>query len=82
MVFEANPYFFKGAAKTPNLSSPSLPLRTPKPSFWAGQVDMLGSETLAGLTEQLVQAEADGKVKNVVNAGATWEHIDINMFVK
>jgi ABC-type transport system substrate-binding protein len=82
MVFAANPYFFKGAPKTPNLVIAFLTPENAESQLLTGQVDLLGSETLAGLTEQLVQAEKDGKVKNIVNAGATWEHIDFNLFVK
>ena len=39
MVFEANPYFFKGAPKTPNLVIAFVsPPKTPKPSCWAGRL--------------------------------------------
>ena len=44
---------------------------------------MLGSETLAGLTEQLVEgcrSRARSRLSSI--AGATWEHIDFNMFLK
>jgi len=82
MVFEANPYYWKGTPASPNFVIQFLAPENAEAQLLAGQVDLLGSETLAGLTEQLVQAEADGKVKNYVISGATWEHIDINLFVK
>jgi ABC-type transport system substrate-binding protein len=82
MVFSANEYFFLGAPKTPNLVISFVSAENAVSQLLGGQVDMLGSETLAGLTEQLVKAEADGLVNNIVNAGATWEHIDFNLFVK
>lgn len=82
MVFEANPYWYGGAPKTKNIVIVFLSAENAEAQLLAGQVDTLGSETLAGLTDQLVQAEKDGKVKNVVLAGATWEHIDFNLFVK
>lgn len=82
MVFAANPYFFLGAPKTPNVVISFLSAENAEAQLLGGQVDLLGSETLAGLTEGLVKAEADGLVINIVNAGATWEHIDFNMFLK
>jgi ABC-type transport system substrate-binding protein len=82
MVFEANPNFWKAEVKTPNLIITFISPENAEAQLLGGQVDILDSTTLAGLTEQLVQAETDGKVKNLVNAGATWEHIDMNMFVK
>ncbi len=82
MTFEANPYFWKAEVKTPKIIISFISAENAEAQLLGGQVDILDSTTLAGLTEQLVQAEADGKVKNIVNAGATWEHIDMNLFVK
>lgn len=82
MVFEANPYFFKGEPKTKNVVIAFVTPENAEAQLITGAVDVLGSETLAGLTEQLVAAAAEGKVVNIVNPGATWEHIDFNLFVK
>jgi ABC-type transport system substrate-binding protein len=82
MVFEANPYFFKGEVKTPNFVISFVTPENAEAQLLGGQVDILGSETLAGLTEQLVAAAEAGTVVNVVEPGATWEHIDMNMYVK
>jgi len=82
MVFEANPYYYGGAPASKNLVIKFVTAENAEAQLLTGEVDLLGSETLAGLTEQLVQAETEGKVKNYVIAGATWEHIDFNMFVK
>lgn len=81
MVFEANPYYYR-PVKTKNLVIAFLTSENAEAQLLTGAVDLLGSETLAGLTEQLVNAEAEGKVKNYVIAGATWEHIDFNLWVK
>lgn len=80
--YEANPYFYGGAVASPKIVIKFLTAENAESQLLTGAVDVLGSETLAGLTEQLVQAEADGKVRNIVNPGATWEHIDFNLFVK
>jgi ABC-type transport system substrate-binding protein len=78
---EAHPYWFGGAPKTPNFVVSIVTAENAEAQLLGGQVDVLGSETLAGLTETLVAAETEGKVVNIVNPGATWEHIDFNMFL-
>ena len=47
-----------------------------------GEIDILDSTSLVGLTETLVAAETEGKIKTLVNPSATWEHIDIGLFVR
>jgi ABC-type transport system substrate-binding protein len=82
IVYEANPNYFMGEAKTKNFVISFVSAENAEAQLLGGQVDILGSETLAGLSEQLVAAADAGTVKNIVNAGATWEHIDFNLFVK
>ena len=47
-----------------------------------GEVDILASETLAGLNETLKAAADEGRIKTFVEAGGTWEHIDIQLFIR
>jgi peptide/nickel transport system substrate-binding protein len=82
MVFSANPYWVGGAPATPNLVIQFITPENAEALLINGDVDVLDSTTLAGLTETLVAAETEGKIKTVTNAGATWEHIDISLFVK
>jgi len=82
LVFEANPYYYRGAPKTKNFVISVVSAENAEQQLLTGAVDVLGSETLAGLSEQLVKGETDGLIKNYVIAGATWEHIDFNLFVK
>jgi len=82
MVFEANPNYFLGAPKTPNIVISFVTPENAEAQLLSGQIDLLGSESFAGMTEQLVSAEKAGKIKIYTIAGATWEHIDINMFQK
>jgi ABC-type transport system substrate-binding protein len=82
MVFEANPHFFKGEVKTPNFIIQFVTAENAEQQLLTGAIDILGPETLAGLTEQLVAAEDAGEVVTIVEAGATWEHIDFNLFLK
>jgi ABC-type transport system substrate-binding protein len=82
MVFEANPYWVLGAPKTPNFVISFVTAENAEAQLLGGQVDVLGSETIAGISQTLKDAEAAGQVALVVEPGATWEHIDFNMFVK
>jgi ABC-type transport system substrate-binding protein len=86
MEFEANPNYVLGAPKTPKFVIAFITPENAEAQLLGGQVDILGSETLAGLTETLVKAAKDEKAKNPIKtaviAGATWEHVDFNLFLK
>ena len=45
-----------------------------------GEVDLLDSTTLVGLTETLVALVTEGNI-NLINPSA-WEHIDIQLFIQ
>lgn len=82
MVYEANPYFALGTPKTKNIVVAFITPENAEAQLLGGQVDMLGSETLSGISETLDKAEKEGKIAIKVLAGATWEHIDFSLFVK
>ena len=82
LVYEANPYWVFGAPKTPNFVIQIITAESAESLLLGGEVDMLASETLAGLTEALANAEAEGKIKTWSIAGGTWEHIDIALFIR
>jgi ABC-type transport system substrate-binding protein len=82
LVYEANPYWVGGAPKTPNIVIQFITPENAEALLINGDVDILDSTTLAGLSQTLVDAETAGKIKTVTNAGATWEHIDIALFVR
>jgi ABC-type transport system substrate-binding protein len=82
MVFAANEHWVGGAPATPNIVIQFITPENAEALLINGDVDILDSTTLAGLTETLVAAETEGKIKTITNAGATWEHIDISLFVK
>jgi ABC-type transport system substrate-binding protein len=82
LVYDANPYWIGPAPKSPNLVIQIITAESAESLLLGGEVDVLDSTTLAGLSETLVAAEAEGKIKTFVEAGGTWEHIDINLFVR
>jgi ABC-type transport system substrate-binding protein len=82
MVFEANPYYVLGVPKTPNIVIAFITPENAEAQLLGGQVDVLDSTTLVGVTQTLADAAAAGKVVLLVNPSATWEHIDFNLFVK
>jgi ABC-type transport system substrate-binding protein len=82
IVLEAHPYWFGGTPKSPNMVISIVTPENAEAQLLGGQVDTLDSTTLAGVTETLDAAAKEGKIVLIVNAGATWEHIDMNMFLK
>ncbi len=82
MVYEANPYYYGGTPKTKNIVIAFITPENAEAQLLGGQVDILGSETLTGITETLDKAAKEGKIKTVVLAGATWEHIDFSLFIR
>lgn len=81
ITYVANPYYFGGEPKTPKLIIKFVSAENAEAQLLGGELDLLGSETLAGLTEQLVAAAERGEVVNYVEPGATWEHVDFNLYL-
>jgi ABC-type transport system substrate-binding protein len=79
MVFEANPYWVKGAPKTPNIVISFITAENAEAQLLSGQVDVLDDTTLAGVSQTLKDAAEAGAIKLLVNPSATWEHIDMNL---
>jgi ABC-type transport system substrate-binding protein len=82
MVLEAHPYWFGGTPKTPNMVILILSAENAEAQLLTGEVDTLDSTTLAGISETLDAAAKEGKIILFVNPGATWEHIDMALFLK
>ena len=81
MVFEANPYYYGGAPKTPNIVISFLAPENAEAQLIGGQVDILDFTTLVGVSEALKAAEEAGQVKLIIDPSASWEHIDFNLFL-
>jgi ABC-type transport system substrate-binding protein len=82
IVLAAHPGWWGGTPATPNFIVSIITPENAEAQLLGGQVDILASETLAGISETLAAAEVDGKVVNFALPGATWEHIDMNMWLK
>lgn len=82
MTFHANPKFVLGAPKTATIVIAFITPENAEAQLLGGQVDVLDSTTLVGVTQTLKDAADAGKVRIIVNPSATWEHIDFALFVK
>jgi ABC-type transport system substrate-binding protein len=82
IVLETHPYWFGGAPATPNFTVAIITPENAEAQLLGGQVDVLGSETLVALTETLDAAAKEGKIAIIGKASDTWEHIDMNMWLK
>ncbi len=81
MVFEANPYYFGGAPKTQNIVIAFISPENAEAQLIGGQVDILDDSTLVGVTEALKAAADAGVINVIVDPSATWEHIDMQLFL-
>lgn len=82
MVFAANEFWVGDGPVTPNFVIQFITPESAEGLLLGGEVDILASESLAGLTQALVDAEAAGTIKTYTEAGGTWEHIDIQLFIR
>ncbi len=82
LVFAANENWVGGAPASPNLVIQIVTPESAESLLLGGEIDILDSTSLAGLDETLTAAEAEGKIKTFVEAGGTWEHIDIQLFLR
>lgn len=86
MTFEANPNYFRGAPKIQTIIIQFVAdSQTAVAQFLQGQLDVLERATLgAGAeVETVINAQKEGQPVQVdIIASPTWEHIDMNLFVK
>jgi ABC-type transport system substrate-binding protein len=82
MVFEANPFWFGSPVKTPNIVIQIITPESQEGLLLGGEIDTLGSEAIVSPTETLAAAAAEGKITLYVNPSATWEHIDLALFIR
>jgi ABC-type transport system substrate-binding protein len=77
-----NPNFYGGAPKTKNVVISIITSENAEAQLLGGQVDVLDSLTITAIDKTLADAATKGTIKTLVSPQATWEHIDINMFLR
>jgi ABC-type transport system substrate-binding protein len=82
MVFAANEFWAGTAPKSPNFVIQIITPESAEALLLGGEIDILDSTSLAGLSETLAAAETEGKIVTFVEAGGTWEHIDVQLFLR
>ncbi len=81
IVFEANPYFYGGAPKTKNIVISFIAADNAEAQLLGGQVDILDDTTLTGVSQALKDAADKNQIKVIIDPSATWEHIDMQLFL-
>jgi ABC-type transport system substrate-binding protein len=82
LVYAANEYWVGGAPASPNLVIQIVTAESAEALLLGGEIDILDSTSLAGLNETLQAAADEGKIVTFVEAGGTWEHIDVQLFIR
>lgn len=85
MTFESNPYYFLGEPKIKRIVILFVQdTMQAAAQLISGDVDYLEKATLGGgpEVELLIKAHDEGKVNLELQSSPTWEHIDMNLFVK
>jgi ABC-type transport system substrate-binding protein len=82
LVFAANEFWVGGAPASPNLVIQIVTAESAEGLLLGGEIDILDSTSLAGLSEALKAAADEGKIITFVEAGGTWEHIDVQLFTR
>jgi len=82
IVYAANEFWVGPAPKTPNIVIQIITPESQEALLLGGEVDTLGSEAIVSPTETLAAAATEGTIKLYVGPSATWEHIDIQLFLR
>jgi ABC-type transport system substrate-binding protein len=85
MVFEANPNYYKGEPAIQNVIIQFFDdTNQAVAQLLTGEVDVLGTETLGAgpELETVLEAAAAGEIQAELLSSPTWEHIDMNLFIR
>jgi ABC-type transport system substrate-binding protein len=78
-----NPNWYGGTPKTPNIViSICADSASCEAQLLGGQVDVVDSLSITSLDQTLADAATKGTIKTLISPQATWEHIDINMWLR
>lgn len=85
MIFEANPYYYKGEPAIKNVTIEIIPdTNQAVAQLLTGNVDVLDKTTLGAgpEVETVLEAAERGEIQAFLEASPTWEHIDMNLFTE
>jgi ABC-type transport system substrate-binding protein len=85
MIFEANPYYYKGEPPIKNVVVEIFSdTKAAVAQLLSGNVDVLGTETLGAgpELETVMNAGTRGEIQFFPLASATWEHVDMNLYLR
>ena len=80
--YEANPYFYGPKPKTKYIIAQFIAPENAEAQLLSGAVDQLDTTSLVSISQTLKDAADKGDIVIYVTTSTTWEHIDINLFVK
>ncbi|MFZ5809701.1 MAG: ABC transporter substrate-binding protein [Chloroflexota bacterium] len=82
MELEENPYYWKGPLKIKKIIVVFIPdTQQAVAQLLTGDVDVIGSETLGAGPEVQTVLDNQDKLQVLIEASATWEHIDFNLWL-
>lgn len=82
IVYAANEFWAGTPVKTPNIVIQIITPESQESLLLGGEIDTLASEAIVSPTETLAAAAAEGKINLFVEPSATWEHIDLALFLR
>ena len=82
IVYVANEFWAGSPVKTPNIVIQIITPESQETLLLGGEIDTLASEAIVSPTETLAAAAAEGTITLYVNPSATWEHIDLALFLR
>jgi ABC-type transport system substrate-binding protein len=82
MVFSANENWVGTPPKTPNYVIQFITPESQEALLLGGEIDILDSTAVVSPTESLAAAADAGQIAIHVGPSATWEHIDLSLFIR
>ena len=78
ITLQAVSTYVNGNPLTQNIVFKFIALASTEQALIDGDVDVVGPESLPGLTNNLINAQTEGKIKLINAPTMTWEHVDLN----
>ncbi|NJO83418.1 MAG: hypothetical protein HC828_11755 [Blastochloris sp.] len=84
IIYEANPNYYRGEPAIKRITVVFIPdANQAVAQLLTGNVDVIGNQDLSGPeVEQVLQAASNGDIQAFTVASPTWEHLDMNLFIR